>query len=76
MLVSDIQTARAAGELALEEELFFSLLNIYRRPDVLFRLTMARRSGEKEEAAAAATAGGEESSGGGGGDGDGFGDTR
>ena len=72
LLVSDIQTARAAGELALEEELFFSLLNIYRRPDVLFKLTMARSSAKKDAAAASA----EESSGGGGGDGEGDGDTR
>ena len=72
LLVSDIQTARAAGELALEEELFFSLLNIYRRPDVLFELTMARSGGgpataKKEDAASVAA--GEESSGGAGGDG-------
>lgn len=73
LLVSDIQTARAAGELALEEELYFSLLNVYRRPDVLFELTMARNSDSGKDAAAAV---GEESSGGGwgGGDGEGEGD--
>ena len=75
LLVSDIQTARAAGELALEEELFFSLLNIYRRPDVLFELTTARGGGCREEDAADVAAG-EESSGGGGGDGGWVGDTR
>ena len=76
LLVSDIQTARAAGELALEEELFFSLLNIYRRPDVLFELTTARGGGSAAREDAAAVAAGEESSGGGGGDGGWVGDTR
>lgn len=35
----DIYIARAEGELALEEELYWALINIYRVPSVLFDLT-------------------------------------
>lgn len=35
----DIYIARAEGELALEEELYWALINIYRLPSVMFELT-------------------------------------
>lgn len=38
-LCQDIYIARAERELALEEELFNVLLNIYRLPKVLFELS-------------------------------------
>lgn len=38
-LCQDIYIARAQGELALEEELYWALINIYRSPAVLFELT-------------------------------------
>lgn len=41
--VQDIYSARAAGELVLEEQLFRALLNIYRLPAVLFELTRKHR---------------------------------
>jgi piezo-type mechanosensitive ion channel component 1/2 len=37
--VQDIYIARAEGELALEEELYWALINIYRLPSVMFELT-------------------------------------
>ena len=37
--LQDIYIARAECELELEEELYWSLINIYRRPEVLFELT-------------------------------------
>ncbi len=41
--MQDIYSARAAGELVLEEQLFRALLNIYRLPAVLFELTRKHR---------------------------------
>ena len=38
-LCNDIAVAREEGELLLEEHLFYSLLNIYRSPAVLFEVT-------------------------------------
>ena len=38
-LCQDIYIARAQGELALEEELYWALINIYRSPAVMFELT-------------------------------------
>jgi hypothetical protein len=38
-LCNDIAVAREEGELLLEEQLFYSLLNIYRSPAVLFEVT-------------------------------------
>ena len=38
-LVTDVALARSARELELEEELYWALINIYRSPAVLFRLT-------------------------------------
>jgi piezo-type mechanosensitive ion channel component 1/2 len=38
-VAQDIYIARAEGELALEEELYWALVNIYRSPAVLFELT-------------------------------------
>lgn len=35
----DIYIARAEGELELEEELYWALVNIYRSPAVMFELT-------------------------------------
>lgn len=40
--MQDIYIARAEGELELEEELYWALINIYRRPEVLFELTKKR----------------------------------
>lgn len=37
--MQDIYIARAEGELALEEELYWALINIYRLPAVMFELT-------------------------------------
>ncbi|KAK9824077.1 hypothetical protein WJX72_007565 [[Myrmecia] bisecta] len=39
VLCQDIYIARAEGELVLEEELYWALINIYRMPAVLFELT-------------------------------------
>ncbi|KAL6770350.1 hypothetical protein ACKKBG_A34605 [Auxenochlorella protothecoides x Auxenochlorella symbiontica] len=38
-LCQDIYIARAEGELGLEEELYWALINIYRLPSVMFELT-------------------------------------
>lgn len=38
-IAQDIYIARAEGELALEEELYWALINIYRLPAVMFELT-------------------------------------
>ena len=38
-LVQDIYIARAEGELILEEELYWGLINIYRSSAVMFELT-------------------------------------
>ncbi len=38
----DIYIARAEGELELEEELYWALINIYRSPAVMFELTKVR----------------------------------
>ena len=35
----DIYIARAEQELVLEEELYWALINIYRRPELLYELT-------------------------------------
>ena len=35
----DIYIARAEGELELEEELYWALINIYRSPAVMFEIT-------------------------------------
>ena len=37
--MQDIYIARAEGELELEEELYWALVNIYRSPTVMFELT-------------------------------------
>ena len=42
-LCNDIAVAREEGELLLEEQLFYSLLNIYRSPSVLFEVTKKDR---------------------------------
>jgi hypothetical protein len=39
LLTQDIYIARAEGELALEEELFYLLLKIYKTPELLQQLT-------------------------------------
>lgn len=38
-LASDITIAREEGEFMLEEQLFYTLINLYRSPQVLFELT-------------------------------------
>ena len=38
-LIDDIYIARAEGDLEMEEELFWTLVTIYRVPSVLFELT-------------------------------------
>ena len=38
-LCSDITVAREEGEFLLEEQLFYTLINLYRSPQVLFELT-------------------------------------
>ena len=38
-VLQDIYIARAEGELALEEELFYLLLKIYKTPELLQQLT-------------------------------------
>lgn len=43
-LCNDIDVARAEGELLLEEQLYYSLINIYRSPAVLFELTKKRKA--------------------------------
>jgi len=43
-LCQDIYIARAEGELALEEELYWAIINIYRRPSVLFELTKKKEA--------------------------------
>ena len=40
--LQDIYIARAECELELEEELYWALINIYRRPEALFELTKKR----------------------------------
>ena len=42
--VQDIYIARAEGELALEEELYWALINIYRSSAVMFELTKKKES--------------------------------
>ncbi len=37
--LQDIYIARAEGELALEEELYWALVSVYRQPHILFQLT-------------------------------------
>ena len=37
--MQDIYIARAEGQLLLEEELYWALINIFRSPAVLFDLT-------------------------------------
>ena len=37
--LQDIYIARAEGELELEEELYWALINIYRSPAVMFEIT-------------------------------------
>ena len=44
----DIYIARAEGDLALEEELYWALINIYRSPAVMFELT-ARNFARKKQ---------------------------
>ena len=39
VLLQDIYIARAEGELELEEELYWALINIYRSPAVMFEIT-------------------------------------
>lgn len=39
VLLQDIYIARAEGELALEEELYWTLISIYRLPSLMFELT-------------------------------------
>ena len=38
-IIDDLDAARAEKELAVEEELYWSLIRIYRSPAVLFDLT-------------------------------------
>ena len=38
-MLQDIYIARAEGDLALEEELYWALINIYRSPAIMFELT-------------------------------------
>lgn len=45
----DIYIARAEGELALEEELYWALISIYRSPAVMFELT-ARSAARRKDA--------------------------
>jgi hypothetical protein len=45
----DIYIARAEGELALEEELFYLLLKIYKTPDLLQQLTRGKDRDRKEK---------------------------
>ena len=47
-LPQDIYIARAEGDLALEEELYWALINIYRSPAVMFELT-ARNFARKKQ---------------------------
>ena len=54
-LCHDIYAMRLAGVLRLEEELFFTLIRIYRTPSVLFEFTKRRDEEVVEEAEAAAT---------------------
>ncbi|KAK9837285.1 hypothetical protein WJX81_003423 [Elliptochloris bilobata] len=44
----DIYIARAEGELALEEELYWALINIYRSPAVMFELTAGSIARKKD----------------------------
>jgi Piezo non-specific cation channel, R-Ras-binding domain len=53
-LCNDIAVAREEGELLLEEQLFYTLLNIYRSPMVLFE--MSRKDARRRGAAVAAAA--------------------
>ncbi len=41
--VQDIYIARAEQELVLEEELYWALINIYRRPELLYELTQREK---------------------------------
>jgi len=41
--VQDIYIARAEGELGLEEELYWTLINVYRLPSLMFELTKKER---------------------------------
>jgi hypothetical protein len=47
-LCQDIYIARAEGLLALEEELYWALINVYRLPNVLFELTKKDRKRKVE----------------------------
>ena len=47
-VAQDIYIARAEGDLALEEELYWALINIYRSPAVMFELT-ARNFARKKQ---------------------------
>ncbi len=42
-LLQDIYIARAEQELVLEEELYWALINIYRRPELLYELTQREK---------------------------------
>ena len=42
-LVEDVYAARAEGQLALEEELFFTLINVYRSPSILYEFSRRPR---------------------------------
>ena len=41
--MQDIYIARAEQELVLEEELYWALINIYRRPELLYELTQREK---------------------------------
>ncbi|KDD75824.1 hypothetical protein H632_c483p0, partial [Helicosporidium sp. ATCC 50920] len=43
-LCQDIYIARAEGELALEEELYWALINVYRLPAVMLELTKREKT--------------------------------
>ena len=43
MVAQDIYIARAEQELMLEEELYWALINIYRRPELLYELTQREK---------------------------------
>ena len=45
----DIYIARAEGELELEEELYWALINIYRSPSVMFELTRVKPRGDRKK---------------------------
>lgn len=53
-LCHDIYAMRLAGELRLEEELFFTLIRIYRTPTVLFEFTKRREEQASDEGDVAA----------------------